>query len=85
MFGGLDLHGKEVTTPWTTLGATAEVGARSLTLSEAVDWAVGNEIVVTPTGYDPWETETFTITSVSGAVIGLNDSVQHKHVGRLFV
>ena len=86
VYGGLDLHGKEVTTPWTTLNTTVQAGETILTLNAPVDWEVGNEIVVAPTGYNVWETETFKITAISTAnnqsVVTLNDTVTFRHIGK---
>ena len=86
VYGGLDLHGKEVTTPWTTLNTTVQAGETTLTLNAPVDWEVGNEIVVAPTGYNVWETETFKITAISTAnnqsVVTLNDTVTFRHIDK---
>ena len=85
VYGGLDLHGKPVDVPWTTLHQTASPGDTSITLSTVVDWEVDNEIVVTPTGYSSWETETFTITDISEtdghSVLTLNASINFRHQG----
>jgi hypothetical protein len=55
-------------------------------LNAPVDWEVGNEIVVAPTGYNVWETETFKITAISTAnnqsVVTLNDTVTFRHIGK---
>ncbi|KAK3107766.1 hypothetical protein FSP39_021797 [Pinctada imbricata] len=82
VFGGLDLHGKDVGVTWTTLASTANVGDNTVTLSEPVEWQVGNDIVVTPTGYSPWEAETFRITAVSvgKTVLTLNDTLRFRHI-----
>ncbi|XP_013413864.1 fibrocystin-L-like [Lingula anatina] len=82
VFGGLDLHGDDKGVSWTQLSQTADAGANSLTLKDDVSqWEVGDEIVVTPTGYKPYETEIFKLTSVSGNTIGLNSTLAHKHLG----
>ena len=39
-FGGLDMHGQNVTTTWTQLASTADAGATSITLQTDVDWQV---------------------------------------------
>ena len=45
----LDLHGAPVARTWTYLARTAERMATQLRLTEAVDWEVGSQIVVTST------------------------------------
>lgn len=86
VYGGLDLHGKEVAIPWTTLNNTVEAGETSIIVKQELDWAVDNEIVITPTGYKAWETETFKITAISVGsnvtTITLNDTVQFRHLGK---
>ena len=49
------------------------------------DWEKDNEIVVAPTGFTLWETETFKITKVThtarGTDLELNATVNHTHLG----
>ena len=45
-FGGLDMHGQNVTTTWTLLASTADVGATSVTLQTSVDWQVRNSLLL---------------------------------------
>ncbi|XP_033757813.1 fibrocystin-L-like [Pecten maximus] len=82
VFGGLDLHGIDVGVSWTRLASTVVAGDTTITLAQAVNWTAGSEIVVAPTGYDMWETETFRISSVSqdGLTLTLNSSMLYKHV-----
>ncbi|XP_021369085.1 fibrocystin-L-like isoform X2 [Mizuhopecten yessoensis] len=82
VFGGLDLHGIDGGVTWTRLASSAFAGDSQITLAQAVDWAVGSEIVVAPTGYEPREAETFMITSVSTdkQSLTLNSSLQYNHV-----
>ncbi|CAD5116834.1 DgyrCDS5681 [Dimorphilus gyrociliatus] len=82
VFGGLDLIGKNRTVYWTTLKSPAAAGDSKLILSRAVDWVVGEEIVVAPTGFDVKHTETFTITGVSPdqTEITLNGTLQFAHI-----
>lgn len=81
MYGGLDLHGVGPSHKWSRLATTANVGDTTLTVEDTVDWAVGNEILVTTTDMSPWHTETFTISAISGTSITLNGTVQYKHIG----
>ena len=62
--GTLQIHGRD-RIEWTHLGANAAAGAKSLTLSEPVDWVVGDSILVTSSRLSWNEAETRTITSVS--------------------
>lgn len=79
----LDLHGKPVNVTWTKLSQTANIGDNRITLAESVDWSVGDDIVIAPTGFNGWETETFRIIAVSNNVLTLNDTLQYKHIGKL--
>ncbi|XP_069115226.1 fibrocystin-L-like [Argopecten irradians] len=82
VFGGLDLHGKDMGVYWTRLASTAVAGDNTITLAEAVNWTAGSEIVLAPTGYDAWETEIFKIISVSSdkITLTLNTTLSYRHV-----
>ncbi|XP_060084827.1 fibrocystin-L-like, partial [Ylistrum balloti] len=82
VFGGLDLHGIDVGVSWTRLASTANAGASTISLAQAVNWTAGSDIVLATTSYDMWETETFRITGVStdGLTLTLNSSLLYKHV-----
>ncbi|XP_077992871.1 fibrocystin-L-like [Glandiceps talaboti] len=82
VFGGLDLHGKNHSVYWTKLAATANVGDDEITLEDAVEWRKGDEIVIAPTDYEPFHTETFTIAQVIDAnTLKLNSSLAYAHLG----
>ena len=51
-YGHLDLHGRARTHSWTRLARTAAAGDTIIELVVAVDWAVGETIVLTPTSRD---------------------------------
>lgn len=59
------LHGELRTPTWTQLKSTIEPGATQFELIEAVDWRVGEKIVVASTSFDHYEAEEMTIDSVS--------------------
>ncbi|XP_035686784.1 fibrocystin-L-like [Branchiostoma floridae] len=82
VFGGLDLFGKTRNVCWTHLAQTAAAGANTITLADAVDWQVDEEIVITTTSFDAWQTETFKITDVStdGRTLTLNSSLAYEHI-----
>ena len=77
----MSLVGRPVDMPWTHLGATAERGTHSITLKgpNFPDWAVGDEIVIASSSYDPYEAEVRTITSISGGSITVHEPLQHTH------
>lgn len=87
VFGGLDLHGKDVGTSWTMLAQTANPGDRQITLATGVTWKVGEEIVIAPTDFSILEKETFAITAVTngGKTLSLNSTIKFKHIGKFFV
>uniref|UniRef100_H2Y4C5 G8 domain-containing protein n=1 Tax=Ciona savignyi TaxID=51511 RepID=H2Y4C5_CIOSA len=82
VFGGLDLHGKRRDIVWTKLAKETGVDKSTITLKQAVDWLPGEEIVLTTTSFDPWETETFKIRSVSAdkRTLTLNTTTKFTHL-----
>ena len=87
VYGGLDLHGKDVGTSWTLLEQTANPGDNQITLVTAVTWNVGNEIAIAPTDFSVKEKETFAITAVSSdrKTLTLNTTLRFKHIGRFIL
>ena len=81
VYGGLDLHGMAPDVKWTTLASEANAGDTTLQLTDAVDWSEGDEVMLTTTDPNPWHTEIFSLTSVSGTSVTLNAPVQYKHLG----
>lgn len=61
-----DIHGRPQVS-WTELRDPVAVGSTALKLSEPVDWAIGQEIVIAPTDYDFKEFERRIITAVDAA------------------
>ena len=81
VFGELILNAEPQTSPtWSLLATTVNPGDTQLTLTEAVDWRAGDTIVVTSTSYDAFETEVFTVVSVSQSTVNLNDSFRFTHL-----
>ena len=68
-FGTLDMHGINRPVTWTDLKETAAAGATSITLNDrngvALDWAVGEEIVIAPTTYSGRDAEQRTIKTIT--------------------
>jgi len=65
---------------WTTISATISPGATTLTLTDSVDWQVGEEIVVASTSFVHEEAERKIITGISGNTLTVNSAFVHKHV-----
>ncbi|CAF3664415.1 unnamed protein product [Rotaria sordida] len=65
VLGGLDLHGLKHNVSWTRLATTASSGQNSITLSQPVDWIIGDEIILTTTDTNIEHTERHTIANIS--------------------
>jgi hypothetical protein len=78
------MHGIQRGDSWTRLAQTASPGDTQIIVAAAVDWTVGDEIIIAPTGYRPEEVERFTISSISSdfLTITLDGSLQYKHIGK---
>ena len=86
-YGTLDLHGLPKTPSWTELASTADVGATSITLTQAVNWVVGDKIAIAPTSFEKDEAEDREIKTISsdGLTITFDDPLQFKHFsGRIY-
>ncbi|XP_061597205.1 fibrocystin-L-like isoform X1 [Cololabis saira] len=83
VFGSLDLYGQPHNVYHCKLASTAEAGAAILTLTQAVDWQVGDELVVSTTSYNASETEKRRIAGVSadGRRLTLDQPLDHTHIG----
>ncbi|XP_045210443.2 fibrocystin-L-like isoform X2 [Mercenaria mercenaria] len=81
VFGGLDLFGKDVGRTWTELAITATAGSNTVVLADQVQWSQGDEIVIGPTGFDPWQTESFKIQAVAtdNVTLTLNSTLKYLH------
>uniref|UniRef100_A0A8C4N397 Polycystic kidney and hepatic disease 1 (autosomal recessive)-like 1 n=1 Tax=Eptatretus burgeri TaxID=7764 RepID=A0A8C4N397_EPTBU len=83
VFGGLDMHGRNVSEYRAKLARTARAGSSLLYLDKPVGWQAGDEIVVSTTSYDAWQTETVRIKTVStyGLILTLDNPLNHTHIG----
>jgi hypothetical protein len=85
--GTLEMHGKAFAPTWTRLAESAGPGSTQLTLMDAVDWEVGQQVVVVTTAWhdDPedHQNEVRLITSIdaSGTVITLDAALSFGHYG----
>uniref|UniRef100_A0A3P8VF56 PKHD1 like 1, tandem duplicate 2 n=1 Tax=Cynoglossus semilaevis TaxID=244447 RepID=A0A3P8VF56_CYNSE len=84
VFGQLELYGLPHNVYHTKLGATANAGSNTVTLSQSVDWQVGSDIVISTSSYNTWETEKRKVTAVSsdGRVLTLDLPLTHTHLQR---
>jgi len=80
--GTLNLHGATTHT-WTKLSATAEKGSTQIEVLDASGWAVGDEIVLASTDYNPRQAETRFITAIRGDTITLNQPLDYMHFGKI--
>ena len=85
VFGGvLEFHGVPRYPTWTMLDTTSNIGSSTLTLIQAVDWKIGERIVVAPTSYYNYEAEEVTIVSIDRTnpnkpIITIDAPLQFKH------
>jgi hypothetical protein len=86
--GTLELHGKKRTS-WTNVAATANAGATQITLTQPVDWEVGDMIALTSTelaveSQKSWEkVDESEIVAISSdkKTLTLKAGLKHKHIG----
>uniref|UniRef100_UPI0037E8D1AF fibrocystin-L-like n=1 Tax=Semicossyphus pulcher TaxID=241346 RepID=UPI0037E8D1AF len=83
VFGTLELYGQPHKVNHAKLAATAKAGSKTLTLSRSVDWQAGDEIGISTSSYNTWETEKHKIAAVSadGRTLTLDQPLSHKHNG----
>uniref|UniRef100_A0A8C1B8X1 PKHD1 like 1, tandem duplicate 2 n=1 Tax=Cyprinus carpio carpio TaxID=630221 RepID=A0A8C1B8X1_CYPCA len=86
VFGSLDLYGMPHNVYHTKLASTSQAGNSTLSLQESVDWKVGDNILLSTTSYDPWQTEIRTITAVTdyGRTLTLDQPLSYTHIGESY-
>jgi hypothetical protein len=77
----IDLHGVSPAVPWTRLADTASPGAETIVVEQAVDWSVGDEIVIASTSLDPTQAERRSVVAVDGQSVRLDAPLAHLHWG----
>lgn len=82
MMGGLEIIGED-RVAWTKLATSAPAGSTQITLAEAVDWRVGEQIVIASSALDPDQAETRTIQGISGNTLTLDRALEYGHFGEL--
>lgn len=80
-YGTLDMHGPKRTPTWTMLETTVEANSTVITLQEAVDWQVGEEIAIAATSFEAREGEKRTIAAIDSTrkIITLDQKLDFKH------
>ncbi|KAM9824037.1 PKHD1 like 1, tandem duplicate 1 [Neosynchiropus ocellatus] len=83
VFGQLQLYGLPPSVYRTKLSWTAEAGSRTLNLVDSVSWQVGDQVAISTTSFNVWETETRTISEVSadGLTLTLDQPLDYTHIG----
>jgi len=81
--GKLDIHGSPKTPTWTLLGASVSPGATTVSLTQEVNWSVGDEIVVSSTSFSRNEFERRFITLISNdkKTLTLDKPLDFAHFG----
>lgn len=79
--GEMSLYGVAPAVVITRMADYADIGATTLTVTDAIDWQVGDTIVVTATGNDYFEDEYRVISAVSGNTITITEGLTHEHYG----
>ncbi|XP_021354106.1 fibrocystin-L-like [Mizuhopecten yessoensis] len=82
--GTLDLHGIPTPITWTMLAETANAGTHVIKLKLAVNWNVGDEIIIATTGdfKSQSQNEQKTITAIAGdqKTLTLDSNLAHEHI-----
>lgn len=82
--GKLELHGSRAAVQsWTQLRKPAAEGHVIIETEEAMNWRVGDQIVIAPSGTDANQTEVRTISMISGHQIRVTPPLTFKHYGRI--
>ena len=81
--GGIELHGSARNKrAYTKIAAHAFRGATTLELTDdPTEWAVGDHIVIAPSGFLPFEAEELTITAVNGRNVSFTPALKYNHWG----
>lgn len=80
--GVLELHG-ETRQTWMHLSATAPKGATQISVEDANDWRVGDQVVLASTDYNGAQAEVRNITGKNGNTLQLNAALKYTHFGEV--
>ena len=82
--GKLELHGSRAAVQsWTQLRKNAAVSNVMIETVEPMNWRVGDQIVIAPSGTDAGQTEVRTISMISGNQIRVTPALSFPHYGRI--
>ena len=74
------MYGRPRVKTWTTIENTIEPGDNNFSVSEDVDWQVGEEIVVASTSFNHEEAEKMKIISIVGRTVVVDKKFVYKHL-----
>ena len=80
--GRLSIHG-QTRRAWTRLSGTVGTGMTTITVSDEVDWRVGDRIVIAPSGFDPLQAEHRRINAIAGRTLTLDQALRFPHYGEI--
>ncbi len=80
--GSLELYGASRGASWTRLSNTAAVGATTLNLEAGAGWAVGDQLAIASTDYNPDQAEEVVITAVNGNTVTVSPALKYMHFGQ---
>lgn len=80
--GLLNMYGKHVTTKWTRLAQSAPKGQNWILLvDDPTDWAVGDELGITPSGRDYTQRDFCVVQAINGKNVTLAAPLVYTHYG----
>lgn len=88
VFGGLELHGRNISSTWTRLQTTVSAGEKVLTVDDGTkisEWRAGDKIVVTSSSHNMAEAEEAIIEVVDSDAgrITLKENLKYRHTGTM--
>ncbi|MFP2996967.1 G8 domain-containing protein [Spongiivirga sp. MCCC 1A20706] len=83
--GSLQLHGASRSKlSWGQIEGTVGPGATQFVLNnDPVGWEPGDKIAIAASGYEPYEAEELTITSITNRTISFTPALKYRHFGEM--
>jgi hypothetical protein len=81
--GRIDLHGEPRGPSWVRLNQNAVAGTRQIVLDRAVEWRVGDRIVIASTDFDQEQAEEAVISAIAGTTVTLESPLRSLHWGSI--
>lgn len=84
VFGGMELHGRDIGSSWVRLAQTAAAGSNTIVVEGDIsNWQADDEIIVTSTTFRPDETERKLINAIDYGTntITLETALTYRHQG----